>query len=94
MAQSSSFAILTYHSIDDSGSVLSISPRIFAEHMGILAELGVDVVRLQDVVGRTMNGKTEADAAVAITFDDGFRDRKSTRLNSSHIQKSRMPSSA
>ena len=24
----------------------------------------------------------------------GFRDRKSTRLNSSHIQKSRMPSSA
>ena len=26
--------------------------------------------------------------------DGGYRDRKSTRLNSSHIQKSRMPSSA
>ena len=28
------------------------------------------------------------------TFDDNFRDRKSTRLNSSHIPLSRMPSSA
>ena len=26
--------------------------------------------------------------------NDGLKDRKSTRLNSSHIQKSRMPSSA
>ena len=34
--------------------------------------------------------------AVALNHIDvwGFRDRKSTRLNSSHIQKSRMPSSA
>ena len=32
---------------------------------------------------------------VAAAFDaDTFQDRKSTRLNSSHIQKSRMPSSA
>ena len=29
-----------------------------------------------------------------ITLQDGLEDRKSTRLNSSHIQKSRMPSSA
>ena len=29
-----------------------------------------------------------------ITADDQFRDRKSTRLNSSHIPLSRMPSSA
>ena len=27
-------------------------------------------------------------------YDDNMSDRKSTRLNSSHIQKSRMPSSA
>ena len=30
----------------------------------------------------------------ACVFDTSDRDRKSTRLNSSHIQKSRMPSSA
>ena len=41
-----------------------------------------------------------AEADGTITLDDGIvtwnpkRDRKSTRLNSSHIQKSRMPSSA
>ena len=29
-----------------------------------------------------------------LVFKDGYVDRKSTRLNSSHIQKSRMPSSA
>ena len=34
--------------------------------------------------------------AIAMALDRNFslRDRKSTRLNSSHIQKSRMPSSA
>ena len=30
----------------------------------------------------------------SVNFDISFEDRKSTRLNSSHIQKSRMPSSA
>ena len=29
-----------------------------------------------------------------ITFDDVLLDRKSTRLNSSHIEETRMPSSA
>ena len=32
--------------------------------------------------------------AIDVGDRDGLRDRKSTRLNSSHIQKSRMPSSA
>ena len=34
------------------------------------------------------------DPAVADRFDETIIDRKSTRLNSSHIQKYRMPSSA
>ena len=37
-------------------------------------------------------GKTRFVVSVAVAEDEG--DRKSTRLNSSHIQKSRMPSSA
>ena len=40
---------------------------------------------------------SQADFRVIGTAGDGveaIRDRKSTRLNSSHIQKSRMPSSA
>ena len=72
MAPFSPFAILTYHSIDESGSVLSTSPRRFAEQMGILAELGAEVVSLQELA-RRMNENSRAGIAVAITFDDGFK---------------------
>ena len=33
-------------------------------------------------------------AIAAYAYEDGMKDRKSTRLNSSHITRSRMPSSA
>lgn len=58
-------AILTYHSIDRSGSVLSISPELFAWQMGALAEAGIAVVPLKEVRSRA--------GAVALTFDDGYR---------------------
>jgi peptidoglycan/xylan/chitin deacetylase (PgdA/CDA1 family) len=68
----STMVILTYHSLDDSGSVISVSPRIFADQMRILHELGVRVVPLstiQDILG----GAVASERVVAITFDDGFR---------------------
>jgi len=65
-------AILTYHSLDDSGCVLSTSPRIFAEQMRALHELGVSVVPLRDV-RRALDGAATSKNLVAITFDDGFR---------------------
>ena len=49
---------------------------------------GDDGADLSDVVGE------ELDGALADDRTDLALDRKSTRLNSSHIQKSRMPSSA
>ncbi len=57
--------ILTYHSIDDSGSVISVSPAQFRRHMQILAEERIRVVPLRDV--------RETPGAVALTFDDGYR---------------------
>jgi peptidoglycan/xylan/chitin deacetylase (PgdA/CDA1 family) len=69
---SRSVAILTYHSIDDSGSVISTSPRIFAEQMRILSELDADVVGIDKIVHRTDEGPTRK-PMIAITFDDGFR---------------------
>jgi peptidoglycan/xylan/chitin deacetylase (PgdA/CDA1 family) len=72
MAHSSSCAILTYHSIDDSGSVLSLSPQTFAAQMRILADVGVDVLSLGELERRA-SGKGAAGRAIAITFDDGFR---------------------
>ena len=58
-------AILTYHSIDDSGSVLSISPEVFREQMAWLADSGLGVVSLETAA--------KAPGGVALTFDDGYR---------------------
>lgn len=60
-------AILTYHSIDDSGSVISVSPERFADHVAWLASGRVRVTTLEEIVALG----TDADA-VALTFDDGF----------------------
>jgi peptidoglycan/xylan/chitin deacetylase (PgdA/CDA1 family) len=60
-------AILTFHSIDDSGSVLSFRPSMFAELVqGILAS-GIAICGLDELLG------AECDNAVTLTFDDGMR---------------------
>lgn len=60
-------AILTYHSIDDTGSVISISPVEFVRHVRWFASGRVKVVSLDTL----LNLPDDADA-IAITFDDGF----------------------
>lgn len=65
-------AILTYHSLDEGGSVLSTPPRLFADQMRILRDLGVSVVPLSEVPG-LIAGAPGGPPRVAITFDDGFR---------------------
>jgi peptidoglycan/xylan/chitin deacetylase (PgdA/CDA1 family) len=65
-------AILTYHSLDDSGSVLSTPPRVFAEQMRRLKEWGVKVVSL-DTVAQAVVSTVPYGGCVAITFDDGFK---------------------
>ena len=64
--------ILMYHSIDDSGSVISVSPQEFARQMDWLAASGVPVVPFPEAVRRP--------GAVALTFDDGFRNLLSNGL--------------
>lgn len=65
-------AILTYHSLDPSRSVLSTPPDVFALQMRILVERGVGVVPLSDLARVAAAGEP-GPPAVAITFDDGFR---------------------
>lgn len=72
MTPAGPIAILAYHSIDDSGSVLSTSPQAFREQMDILDELGVRVLGLDEVRTAPRMNET-AGPAVVITFDDGFR---------------------
>jgi peptidoglycan/xylan/chitin deacetylase (PgdA/CDA1 family) len=57
-------AILTYHSLDDSGSVISTPPALFGRQMKFLAESGIPVVPLDQALRNP--------GSVAISFDDGF----------------------
>ena len=65
-------AVLTYHSLDESGSVLSTPPGIFAEQMWVLAESGVRIVPLADLPG-LMAATSTGTPVVALIFDDGYR---------------------
>jgi peptidoglycan/xylan/chitin deacetylase (PgdA/CDA1 family) len=58
-------AILAYHSLDRTASVISTTPELFRRQMERLATLRIPVVPL-DQVRRTPG-------AVALTFDDAFR---------------------
>ena len=60
-------AILTYHSIDDSGSPISVSPESFRAHVRWMANGAVRVLPLADLLEAP-----DSSDAIAITFDDGF----------------------
>jgi peptidoglycan/xylan/chitin deacetylase (PgdA/CDA1 family) len=61
-------ATITYHSIDDSGSPISIAPGEFDGHLRWLTSGRIRVLPLDELVGHHPGA---ADAA-AVTFDDGF----------------------
>ncbi len=65
-------AILTYHSLDPSGAVISLRPEIFRQHIRSLVVQGIAVVSLEDILGPRRSEETQP--AVALTFDDGFAD--------------------
>lgn len=60
-------AVLTFHGIDDTGSVLSMTTREFASLLEALRTRGVSIVPLADLLEDRETGDR-----VALTFDDGF----------------------
>jgi len=66
-------AILTYHSIDDSGSPISVSAAAWTAHAEWLSQRRVRVLGLDDLIAHPHAG----DDAVAVTFDDGFLNARS-----------------
>ena len=61
----------------------------------VLARLSNLYLRARWVVEGIMSGiHRSRSKGFSVEFEEHREDRKSTRLNSSHIQKSRMPSSA
>lgn len=65
--------ILTYHSLDSSGSVISTSPEVFRKQMQVLASNSCRVIPLNEVARCVRENQNPPANAVAITFDDGFR---------------------
>ena len=61
-------ATLTYHSLDDSGSAISVAPAIFAHHLAWLTSGRIRVLSLDQLIAHP----DDATDAVAVTFDDGF----------------------
>lgn len=59
--------ILTYHSIDRSGSPISVAPSAFERHVSSLACGSPRVTHVSDVINPASGSQ-----AVALTFDDGF----------------------
>lgn len=62
-------AILTYHSIDGSGSPISIGPEVFEAHLQWFRSGRVEMRPLDDLVG----SPTRTADAVSVTFDDAFQ---------------------
>lgn len=73
--------ILTYHSIDDSNSVISVSPQELRGHLDSLEASGRRIVPLENILDHP--------GAVALTFDDGFRNFREHALPL--LQEKRMP---
>lgn len=67
-----SIAILTYHSLDDSGSVVSVSPSLFSLQMTALSDAGWRGVSLRDAIDERNRTGRWPERSVVITFDDGF----------------------
>lgn len=65
--------ILTYHSIDDSGSPVSLSRAKFREHMRHLSKAAIKVLSLEEAAGYIREGRPLPPKSAVITFDDGYK---------------------
>ncbi len=64
--------ILTYHSLDDSSSPISIAPARFRSQMEYLRAMGWRTRRLNELLAGRARGEWDARTLV-LTFDDGYQ---------------------
>ncbi len=72
-AQTTKIPILTYHSIDTSGSVISTSPETFRKQMQFLGDAEFNVVSLKALGKSLLKRAPLPPKTIVLTFDDGFQ---------------------
>jgi peptidoglycan/xylan/chitin deacetylase (PgdA/CDA1 family) len=65
--------ILTYHSLDETGSVISTAPTVFAEQMRALKRWGFLGICLGDLLNAWEGKERLPQRPVVLTFDDGLQ---------------------
>jgi peptidoglycan/xylan/chitin deacetylase (PgdA/CDA1 family) len=68
-----SLPILTFHSLDERRSLISLSPGVFRRVLKELHESGVRTLKLSEAVESLRNGAPLPPSSFVITFDDGYR---------------------
>jgi len=66
--------ILMYHSISSAEGPTAISLNIFRDQMQAIADVGVPVITLDDLLAARAGRMVLPDHSIVITFDDGFKD--------------------
>ncbi|WP_327319403.1 polysaccharide deacetylase family protein [Streptomyces sp. NBC_01235] len=74
--------VFLYHAVsDDPPSWLApftVSPRTFVEHLDVIAESGLRLVPLRQLVAALLGGPQLPPRSAVLTFDDGYADFAST----------------
>lgn len=73
VAQKIKIPILTYHSIDESDSVISTRPQTFRRQMMFLKNENFNVVSLKTLGRHLLENKPLPPKTIVLTFDDGFQ---------------------
>ena len=69
----SNLPILTFHSIDDLGSINSFPTQLFQRCISKLSKAGYKTIGLMEAIGLLRMGKSIPDRSFIITFDDGYQ---------------------
>lgn len=70
----SDLAVLTYHSVSDGATPISVGSEAFEEQMNYLKESGANVISVADYLDIIEGRKKILGKNILITFDDGYRD--------------------
>ena len=77
LGSGSKIPVLMYHSIDDTQSMISVSPQVFRKHLQYFKDRGYEAVSLEEYFN---TAPSQTSKKVLITFDDGYQNLYSHAL--------------